>query len=262
MTKKQYAVLALAGILCVGLLGACSSGQNSEEETVTSSPAVSDEDPTDENDDVSEALYAAGVVLSVDGDQVVLQLYEDEDGNGGIADPDAFLPEDYTLSTETLALTIDDESVMRTLSEEEDTSAALTDLRPGSILLVLTDTDGTPTDVILQNPGLDQEDRLAQVTDCSDGTLTVTWYQSEDETEPLLDSYLEIPISDYLPGDTTETLTLTDDVAVYMLEDGCLFQADAEDLLAGDTVIVTLSSDGAPVQLICVSVSEDTGTTA
>ena len=158
MTKKQYAVLALAGILCVGLLGACSSGQNSEEENVTSSPAVADEDSTDENDDVSEALYAAGVVLSVDGDQVVLQLYEDEDGNGGIADPDAFLPEDYTLST--------------------------------------------------------------------------------------------------------ETLTLTDDVAVYMLADGCLVQADAEDLLAGDTVIVTLSSDGAPVQLICVSVSEDTGTMA
>lgn len=134
---------------------------------------------------------------------------------------------------------------------------AVSDLVPGNILLWQQDADtGALTDVVLQNTGAGVEIQLAQVTAIGeDGSLTVTWYTPSDTTDSVT-SYTNIDLSAYTLESSAEELAVDESVSVYLLEDTYLTEGALSDLSVGDTLAVSLSSDGQPVQMVLLPASE------
>ena len=266
MKKNRYIALTLAGLLCVGLLSGCGSN-NSNDDTTTESPSLtpaqedSSNSPTRSLTDTEGTAYTAGMVLSVDGSQLTLQLYTpvDDAAQTGIADPADFLLTDYTLSQDTMMVALDNESVLRTPDETTGGTLTLADLKPGSILLVQQNADdGTLTDVVVENADALSSDRLAQISSVSEDGLEVTWYQSDDP-ESVITSYSDVNPSVYVLDTAAEALTVDDTTAVYQLEEGILTQGTLSDLAAGDLVVVSLSTDGQALQIVALG---DTATTS
>lgn len=259
MKKNRYIAMTLAGLLCVGLLSGCGSNKNNDTTAESPSPtpdqAESTSSPTG-----AEATYSAGMVLSVDGNQLTLQLYTPADNTAqtSIADPADFLLADYTLSQDTLMVALDDESLLRTPDETTGGTLTLADLKPGSILLVQQNADdGTLTDVVVENADTLSSDRLAQVSTVSEDALEVTWYQSDDP-ESVITSYSNVNPSAYALGTSAEALTTDDSTTVYQLADGILTQSALSDLTAGDLVVVSLSADGQALQIVALGDSTST----
>lgn len=253
MKKNRYMALTLAGLLCVGLLSGCGSKDNEEDNAVASpSPTPAEEKSTGSLTGTAEGTYAAGMVLSVDGSQLTLQLYAptDDAAQADITDPADFQPADYALSQDTLMVAVDDESILRTPDETAGGTLTLADLKPGSILLVRQDgEDGAPTDVVVENAGTLSSDRLAQISTVGDSGLEVTWYQSDDP-ESVITSYSDINPNSYVLGTDAEALTTDDSTTAYLLRDGLLEQVELSDLTAGALVVVSLSSDGQALQIV------------
>lgn len=262
MKKNRYIALTLAGLLCVGLLSGCGSNNDNTTESPSPTPAQEDSSnsPTGSLTDTEGTAYTAGMVLSVDGSQLTLQLYTpvDDAAQTGIADPADFLLADYTLSQDTMTVALDDESVLRAPDESTGGALTLADLKPGSILLVQQNADdGTLTDVVVENADTLSSDRLAQISSVSEDGLEVTWYQSDDP-ESVITSYSNVNPSVYILGTTAETLT-ADDTAVYQLEGGILTQGTLSDLAAGDLVVVSLSMDRQALQIVALGDTDVTG---
>lgn len=263
MKQLRPMALVLAAALCVGALAACGSSDNgasSPDPTTSGSGTSADSSPSP--DGTEEAGYTAGMVLSAADGEITLQLYTPLDETAqAVTDPAAFTPEDYTLTQGTESLTITDESVLRALSGGEAISAALADIRPGSILLVQRDAaDGTPTDVVIQNYDDAWEDRPAQITDAGDGSLTVTWYQPGEDAQALT-SYIGLDVSGYTLESASESLTVEADTPVYQIQDGLLVESSLDGLTDANAIL-SLSSDGQLLQVIlCEETAGATGGT-
>ena len=254
MKKIRYIALALAAVFCVSLLTACSSSSDEEEDQTgeeTSSLTGAEGEET-------AAAYWAGLVLSVDGEEVTLQRFAPADsaGTDTVSDPADFQPEDYALAQETQVVTLDDESVLYGLDGTDTVSATLGDVLPGSILLVSEDSDGVPTDVIIQNYSEAWQDSPAQVVSVGDDTLEVSWYQLESDSSGLK-SYLDTDLTGAVLDGTTESLTVSENTAVYQVQDGMLAEAALEDL-AGQDVLVSVSSAGEVLRVIQLNSGSDT----
>lgn len=253
MKQNRYLALTLAGLLCVGLLSGCGSKDKEEDSAAASpSPTPAAEENTGSLTGTGEGSYAAGMVLSVDGSQLTLQLYApaDDAAQSELTDPAEFQLADYALSQDTLMVAVDDESVLRTPDETAGGTLSLADLKPGSILLVQQDGEGgAPTDVVVENADTLSSDRLAQITTADDSGLEVTWYQSDDP-ESVITSYSDVNPDSYVLAAQAETLTTDDSTAVYQLKDGLLEQAELSDLSSGALAVVSLSSDGQALQIV------------
>ena len=261
MKQNRYLALTLAGLLSVGLLSGCGS-KNNDSDTLTESPSPTpvQESPAVETGTESEA-YTAAMVLSVDGSQLTLQLYipAEEGAAQGIADPADFDLANYVLSQDTMLVAVDDESVLRAPDSADGSSLMLADLKPGTILLVQQNADdGSLTDVVVQNAGEVSADKLAQVTANSETGLEVAWYQSDDP-ESVVTSYTNVNLDLYALSTESQALAADDSTPVYRLEDGVLVQATLSDLSVGDTLVVSLSADDAPVQIVAIQGGEATG---
>lgn len=260
MKQNRYLALTLVGLLSVGLLSGCGSKANdSDELTESPSPTPAQESPAVEtNSGSSGEAYTAAMVLSVDGAQLTLQLYTpaDESTAQGIADPAEFDLANYTLSQDTMLVAVDDESV---LHSTDDSALMLADLKPGTILLVKQNADdGSLTDVVVQNAGDLSSDKLAQVTANSESGLEVAWYQSDDP-ESVVTSYTNVNLDLYALSTESQALTADDTTPVYRLEDGVLTQAALSDLTVGDTLVVSLSADDTPMQIVVIQGADTTG---
>lgn len=261
MKQNRYLALTLAGLLSVGLLSGCGS-KNNDSDTLTESPSPTpvQESPAVETGTESEA-YTAAMVLSVDGSQLTLQLYTpaEEGAAQGIADPADFDLANYVLSQDTMLVAVNDESILRAPDSADGSSLMLADLKPGTILLVQQNADdGTLTDVVVQNAGEVSADKLAQVTANSETGLEVAWYQSDDP-ESVVTSYTNVNLDLYALSTESQALAVDDSTPVYRLEDGVLVQATLSDLSVDDTLVVSLSADDAPVQIVAIQGGEATG---
>lgn len=265
MKKKRYLALTLAGLLCVGLLSACGSDTGNESGTEESPLESASATPTPEDSSTGETgglvetlSYSAGMVLSVDGSQLILQCYTPADGSSEAALTDAtdFILSDYVLSQDIVTITVDDESLLHGLEDSTGGSLAVSDLMPGNILLWQQDADTRAlTDVVLQNTAA-AEIQLAQVTSIGeDGSLTVTWYTPSDTTDSVT-SYTNIDLSAYTLDSSAEELAVDESVSIYLLEDTYLTEGALSDLSVGDTLAVSLSSDGQPVQMVLIPALE------
>lgn len=266
MKQIRFLALTLAGFFCVGLLSACGSdtgNQNSTEDPPLESASAT---PTPEDGSTGETgrlaetkSYSAGMVLSVNGSQLTLQRYTPADSSSQteLTDAAGFVPGDYILSQDTVTITVEDESLIREPGDSTGGSLTLDALMPGSILLWQQDPDsGVLTDGILQNTGAAAEIRLAQVTSIQEGdSPAVTWYTASDTANPIT-SYTSVDLSAYTLESTAEDLTADEDTPVYLLENGCLAEGALSDLSIGDTLAVSLSADGQPVQIVLVQEAE------
>lgn len=266
MKKKRCLALTLAGLLCVGLLSACGSDTGNESgteepplESASATPTPEDSSTGETGGLVETPSYSAGMVLSVDGSQLTLQCYTPADGSSEAVLTNAtdFILSDYVLSQNIVTITVDDESLLHRLEDSTGGSLAVSDLMPGNILLWQQDADtGALTDVVLQNTGAAAEIQLAQVTSIGeDGSLTVTWYTPADTTDSVT-SYTNIDLSAYTLDSSAEELAVDESISVYLLEDTYLTEGALSDLSVGDTLAVSLSSDGQPVQMVLIPASE------
>ena len=256
MKRKRYIACSLAIVLCLVHLAGCGSSSEDTSETADQTDTSSDTSSAEETQSVSEESgYRAGLVLAVDGTQVTVQYYTPLDGTSEIAEPADFALQDYTLSQSTEVLNIEDEGVIQPL-DETDGTVALSDIRPGTILLIQQDeTEGTLTEVILQNSGQNGEMSIAHVVSNSETGLEILWYQpGEDAAE--LTSYLEVDLSGYELAETSETLAVNTDVPVYQSQDGALLEDSLDSLAAGDTVILCYNADGDLERLILCDTAE------
>lgn len=265
MKQIRFLALTLAGLFCVGLLSACGSdtgNQNSADNTPLESASTT---PTPEDESTGEAglaetqSYSAGMVLSVDGSQLTLQYYTpvDDSSQTELTAAADFILEDYILSQDTVTITVEDESLLREAGDSTGGSLTLDALMPGSIVLWQQDPDtGVLTDGILQNAGAAAEIRLAQVTSIQERDRpTVTWYTASDTADSIT-SYTSVDLSAYALESSAEDLTVDEDTPVYLLENGCLAEGALSDLSIGDTLAVSLSADGQPVQIVLIQEAE------
>ena len=201
--------------------------------------------------------YAA-LALAVDGEEVTLQRFAPADsaGTDTVSDPADFQPEDYALAQETQVVTLDDESVLYGLDGTDTVSATLGDVLPGSILLVEEDSDGVPADVIIQNYSEAWQDSPAQVISAGDDTLEVDWYQLESGSGGLV-SYLDVDLTGAMLSGTTESLTVSENTAVYQVQDGMLTEAALEDM-TGQDVLISTTSSGEVLRVIQLGSGSDT----
>lgn len=254
MKRNPYLALTLAALLSVGLLSGCAPKAD-DSDKLTESPSPT---PVQESPAAADESYTAAMVLSVDGTQLTLQLYtpaEDTTAQG-IADPADFDLANYTLSQDTMLVAVDDESI---LHGADGSALMLADLKPGTILLVQQNADdGSLTDVVVQNAGDLSADKLAQVTASSESGLEVAWYQSDDP-ESVVTSYTNVNLDLYALSTESQALAADDTTPVYRLEDGVLTQAALSDLTVGDTLVVSLSADNTPVQIVVIQAAENTG---
>lgn len=257
--KQRSIALTLAGLLCIGLLSGCGSKDNNRQETPAATPAA--DENTSSPTGAAQGTYTAGMVLSVDGSQLTLQLYApaEEDAQTAITGQADGLPSDYVLSEDTLMVGLDDASILRTPDETTGGTLSLADLKPGSILLVQQNADdGTLTDAVLQNADTLAADRLARISAVGDGGLEVTWYQSDDP-ESVITSYSSVNPALYTPAAAAETLTADDTTPVYRLMDGILTPCALSELTAGELAVISLNADGQALQIVSL---EDAATSA
>lgn len=262
MKKQSVLLSALSGLLCLSLLAACSSGSggeaSQEDTSQNSSAAASSSAPSDSSE--QEAGYRAGLVLSAEGSAVTLQMYQSlQDEDSLITDPSSFVLDGYALTAETQQLAVP-EGILHTVNENGSQSAALEEIRPGSVLLIQrSPEDESLADVILEQDTSGNEERVAEVTAVGENSVELLFYQSEEDVP--LNSYIDADLSGYAMETSVQTFTLGEELTVYLSDRGYLEQGEASDIRVGDVLAVTLSPEGALTQAVEVTVQQEDNVT-
>lgn len=254
---KQVLAMSLAAVFCIGILAACSSTKDDQSAESTPDPersaedldSTETEDPSGSQDTSEEEGYTAGMILEVMEEEVAVQLYTPKDELAGqtITDASDFVLEDYTLSEDVESLSADEPALLEVIGDGED---ALSSLEPGGTILLRWDPeDGTLAEVILLSDDAAQDGKAAQVAAVGDGTLEVSWYLAGSDAAAI-SSYLSPDLTGWTLDSSTETLTLGADPAVYRVQDGVLTATAQEDILEGDTAILSTDDAGEVMQII------------
>lgn len=114
--------------------------------------------------------------------------------------------------------------------------------------------DADPTEDETGETGSIQVAELTEVNE--DGTMTVTLYEGEEDTESLIGEYTDVDFTPFTATEQTQPLELTVDMTLYVVRDGLLEEADISALVEGSMLLLITADDGTQLIVIYEPVAE------
>lgn len=264
---KKYAkpiALLLAVVMCIGIMTACTSNADNDEDggttnnTSLNTDTGSDIDTTNSDDTVTDENEEApadilGKVSSVSDTSISLTVYESD------TEEIDYAALDLTTLTATGSweeVTVTEETSYWFMEAGTETSAALSDITVDSMIAVTEDENGVQKIIILEKAESrgdeEAETILAEVESIAeDGTLTLMLYALED-AEATTDAvdYTDVEWENYVYAFDTMEYVLPDNATIQYAGDYSLTTTDSAAIEVGTMLVIYQDETGSDMIIV------------